>query len=331
VADIVGGSSRQPDNADRKAVRSRSWLASRRRMTERGGWTVQTKTALAIPQLPAASRRRIWAEILVLLALSLGKSGVYAVVNLISRLTLDTPLASQSAALNQSLSPRPYVDLTYQILGIVFGLAPVALAIFFLHNRPGFPSARAALGLDWCTSDKTNAASSTAITRLSRIRSDLAWGFALFGAIGIPGVGFYLLGRAIGITVQVSASGLADYWWTIPVLILSAFENGALEEVIVVGYLFERTRDLGWNRGPGIDWRFVAFSALLRGSYHLYQGIGPFIGNLIMGVVFAIWYRSNWGRNRVIPLIVAHTLMDIVAFVGYALLPDAWAIWLGVR
>jgi hypothetical protein len=30
----------------------------------------------------------------------------------------------------------------------------------------------------------------------------------------------------------------------------------------------------------------------------------------------------------VMPLIVAHSLLDIVAFVGYQLLPDAWLTWL---
>ncbi|GAA4957356.1 hypothetical protein GCM10023238_25050 [Streptomyces heliomycini] len=44
---------------------------------------------------------------------------------------------------------------------------------------------------------------------------------------------------------------------------------------------------------------------MLRGSYHLYQGIGGFIGNMVMGVVFVYLYR-RWGR--VGPLVVAHTL-----------------------
>ena len=45
--------------------------------------------------------------------------------------------------------------------------------------------------------------------------------------------------------------------------------------------------------------------------------IGGFIGNLVMGVVFVLLYR-RWGR--VGPLVVAHTLLDIGAFVGYGLL-----------
>ena len=40
-------------------------------------------------------------------------------------------------------------------------------------------------------------------------------------------------------------------------------------------------------------------SAMLRGSYHLYQGFGPFIGNAIMGVIFAVVYTKT---RRVMPL-----------------------------
>lgn len=95
-------------------------------------------------------------------------------------------------------------------------------------------------------------------------------------------------------------------------LILSAVQNSVLEEVIVVGYSLRRLGQLGWTPMAAL----VA-SSVLRGSYHLYQGIGGFIGNMVMGVVFVLAYR-RWGR--VGPLVVAHALLDIVAFVGYALL-----------
>ena len=57
-------------------------------------------------------------------------------------------------------------------------------------------------------------------------------------------------------------------------------------------------------------------SSMLRGSYHLYQGFGPFIGNAVMGVVFALVYTRT---RRVMPLVIAHALLDIVAFVGFSL------------
>jgi membrane protease YdiL (CAAX protease family) len=146
---------------------------------------------------------------------------------------------------------------------------------------------------------------------LNRPRFDLGFGVLIALAIGIPGLGLYALARIIGINTQVQASGLGDQWWTVPILILSAVENAVLEEVVMIGYLFTRLRQLGWNMIA-----IVALSAIVRGSYHLYQGIGGFIGNLIMGVIFGLIYL-RW--KRVGPLVVAHTLLDITAFVGYAL------------
>jgi hypothetical protein len=60
-------------------------------------------------------------------------------------------------------------------------------------------------------------------------------------------------------------------------------------------------------------------SAGLRGTYHLYQGFGGFVGTAIMGVMFGLFY-ARFGR--VLPLVVAHTILDVVSFVGYALLKD---------
>ncbi|CAM5601460.1 CPBP family intramembrane metalloprotease domain-containing protein OS=Streptomyces griseomycini OX=66895 GN=FHS37_004080 PE=4 SV=1 [Streptomyces griseomycini] len=105
---------------------------------------------------------------------------------------------------------------------------------------------------------------------------------------------------------------LPEVWWKYPVLILSALQNSILEEVVVVGYLLRRLDQLGWSPGASL----VAGS-VLRGSYHLYQGIGGFVGNMVMGVVF-VYLSRRWGR--VGPLVAAHTLLDIGAFVGYALL-----------
>ena len=141
--------------------------------------------------------------------------------------------------------------------------------------------------------------------------ADLGWGAALAAIIGIPGLGFYFLAQQLGFNTTVAPSGLAAHWWTVPVLVLSALKNAVLEEVIVVGFLMIRLRQIRW--GP---WAIIGASALLRGTYHLYQGYGGFIGNVAMGVVFDWWFHK---RGRVMPLIVAHWLLDIVAFVGYQL------------
>ena len=241
----------------------------------------------------AVDRTRLGLEVAIVLGLSLGQSAVYAVLRIIERLTREVPLAQQTSTLNPSVTPdRPWLDLSYQLVGIAFGLMPVLLALYLL-NLTNAPAGRT-IGFD-----------------LTRPRFDLGFGALIAVFIGIPGLGLYALARALGFNTEVQASGLGDQWWTIPVLILSAAQNALLEEVVVIGYLFTRLRQLAWNAAA-----IIALSAVIRGSYHLYQGIGGFVGNLIMGVIFGLIYL-RW--KRVGPLLVAHTLLDIAAFVGYAL------------
>ncbi|ADG76326.1 Abortive infection protein [Cellulomonas flavigena DSM 20109] len=265
--------------------------------------TTRDGRAGAPPPGERAVRRRLGAEIWIVLGLSLGRSAVYAVVSLVAKLTAGPPLADQSTTLNPSQSPRPYLDLTYQLLSIGFALLPVALALYLLSANGR--SAVRRIGLDG-----------------ARPWRDLGVGLGLAGVIGIPGLGLYVAGRALGITVEVQASALNAAWWTIPVLVLAALQNALLEEVVAVGYLMERLREMRWGT-PAI----IAASALLRGAYHLYQGWGPFVGNVVMGVVFAEYYRR---RRRVMPLVVAHTALDVVAFVGYAVLPEEWLEAVGI-
>jgi len=245
----------------------------------------------------AATRTRLRWEILIVLGLSLGASAVYSVVSIISRLTAEVALSDQSATINGSQSSREWLDFTYQFLGIVFALFPVALVLYLLW-QPGRNSFRA-LGVDF-----------------TEPRRDLLRGGALLLIIGIPGLGLYLAGRALGFTVAVVPSPLDTFWWTIPILVFSALRSALSEELIVVGYLFTRLRELGWS-----TWTIILSSALLRGSYHLYQGIGPFVGNAIMGVVFG-WCYVRWGRTM--PLVIAHWVLDIVSFVGYPLAVLWW-------
>ena len=243
------------------------------------------------------NRARLAWEVIILLGLSLGASAVYSIVSIVARLTDTTPLGNQSTTINGSQSPREWLDFTYQFLGIFFELFAVALVLYLLW-RPGTSSFRR-LGFD-----------------LTQPRRDLAAGVLLVLAIGIPGLGLYLAGRALGITVAVVASPIDTFWWTIPILLFSAVRAALSEELIVVGYLFIRLRELGWS-----TWTIITASALLRGSYHLYQGVGPFVGNAAMGVVFG-WCYTRWGRTA--PLVVAHTILDVVSFVGYPLAAAWW-------
>ncbi|MEU5170659.1 CPBP family intramembrane glutamic endopeptidase [Streptomyces mutomycini] len=239
------------------------------------------------------SRRVLRSETLLVLALSLGASGVSALISFIGSLTKPGGLKDQAATLNGSYAPgRPWLDLAWQLFGIASALVPVALvAHLLIREGAGLRT----LGLD-----------------RARPWPDLGRGTLVAAGIGSAGLAFYLVARAAGFNLTVVPESLPDVWWKFPVLILSALQNSLVEEVIVVGYLLRRLGQLGWTPMAAL----VA-SSVLRGSYHLYQGIGGFIGNLVMGVVFVLLYR-RWGRAG--PLVVAHALLDIGAFVGYALL-----------
>lgn len=253
------------------------------------------------PDLP--TRGRIWGEISIVLALSLGASAIYSIVSITNRLTRPESLSQQTATLNSSLSPRPTFDLIYQLLGITFDLAPVALVAFLLWNAQKPRLSR--LGIDF--------------TRPAR---DGLSGVGLALLIGIPGIAVYLGGRALGVTVNVVPAALDQYWWTVPVLLLSALRAGITEEVIVIGYLYARLGDLGWGR-----WQIIISTALLRGTYHLYQGIGAFIGNVAMGLLFG-WLYTRY--RRVLPLVIAHTIIDAAIFVGYGWAAGSFPALFGV-
>jgi len=244
--------------------------------------------------LPAKTRTLIIVEILIVLGISFGRSGISSILSIIEKLTRPQPLSQQTTNMNTSVTPdRPWLDLAYQIYYFILPMAEVLLILYLLHLAYGH--ARRLIGFD-----------------LRRPWNDLARGVGICVAIGIPGIGFYLLARWAGINTTVAPANLTDQWWTIPVLLVSAAVAGISEETVMLGYLLARLRTLRWNP----IWA-VILSATIRGSYHLYQGFGGFLGNLGMGLVFGLVYLK-W--KRVMPLVIAHTLIDCFAFVGYSLL-----------
>lgn len=248
------------------------------------------------PSLTQSARARLWWELAIVLALTFGKSAVYALLSLVRALLRPEPLGDQTTQVNPNLDSDAAWDAVYRLLDVFFDLALVALVVYLLWE-PGVSALRR-IGLNF-----------------SRFGRDLGAGAVLVAVIGVPGLALYAGGRALGMTVNVEAAPLDAAWWTVPLLVLSAIRAGLSEEVIVVGYLFDRLRRLGW--GP---WSIILTAAVLRGAYHAYQGVGSIIGNIAMGIVFGWCYR-RWGR--VMPLVIAHTLIDTIAFVGYPL-AAAW-------
>ena len=216
-----------------------------------------------------------------MLSLSLLASAAFAILTL-----FEFPVrGARVASVSQS------TVLARQVLGSLFGLAPVWLVVY-LVRRSG--EGVRALGL-----------------RADRVRDDVVHGIALFAVVGLAGIGVYLAAVELGVNRFVVPVPPLGHWWTVPVLVLNATEAALLEEVVVVAYLVTRLRQLGLTESAS-----VGASALLRGTYHLYQGWGGFLGNLAMGALFGTVFSRT---RRVWPIVVAHLLLDVAAGLGYIL------------
>ncbi|MTD15629.1 CPBP family intramembrane metalloprotease [Nakamurella sp. YIM 132087] len=260
-------------------------------------------TSASVPAAPEFREPRrdtpnaIRVEIAIVLLITLGMSGLRSIVSIIEdqirAAQAGQQLSSQAVAVVAPQSDLNWIDLIRQLLSITQAVTWGVLGLYLLW-RSGL-AVKERFGLD-----------------LRHPWRDLASGAGLAAFIGVPGLGLYLVSHALGFSLTVVGSNLTDTWWRLPVSILAAIENGFLEEVLVVAYLITRLQDLRVRL-----WVAVAASALLRGSYHLYQGYGGFVGNAIMGVIFALVFL-RW--RRLWPLVIAHSLIDIVVFVAYPLL-----------
>jgi membrane protease YdiL (CAAX protease family) len=234
---------------------------------------------VSISTMEPADRRTLIEEVAVVLSLSLLQSAVDALLSL-----LEAPVNPGVA-----VAVFPSFDLARQLVSILFALAPVAL-VFHLIRRSEEGWEPFGLGA-------------------ARIAADVRWGAALAGVVSAVGLGLYVGAIALGVNRFVIPVPPLGHWWTVPILVLGAAQNALLEEVIVVGYLIRRLEQLGVAGAAAL-----ASSAVLRGSYHLYQGWGGFVGNLALGVFFG-WVFLRWRRTW--PLVVAHFLIDTAAGVAY--------------
>jgi membrane protease YdiL (CAAX protease family) len=230
---------------------------------------------------PPLARRTLAEELLIVLSLTVLASAVSSILTL-----FESPISGVRVV---SVSQSPSV--LRQFLGIAFGLAPVWLVAYLVRRSDGGTSS---IGLRW-----------------DRPRRDLTRGFALFVLIGIGGILVYLAAVALGVNRFVIPVPPLGHWWTVPVLLARAIEAGLLEEIVVVAYLVTRLRQVGVSERAAIG-----ASALLRASYHLYQGWGGFLGNLAMGAIFAFVFSRT---RRAWPLVIAHVLLDVAAGIGFIL------------
>lgn len=282
----------------------------------------------ALRTLTPMDPRTLRTEVLLVLGLSLGASALWSLLRLVDLLSRPGGLAAATTYMNTPADPsRPWLSVLYEVVGLGLALVPAVLALFLLGTvwppRGPVASRVPATSADPAPQgggsvpagergDRGPVGAGARIIGLDRTRPgpDLAGGLLLAAGIGLPGLGLYLAATHWGLNSTVAPASEASPWWALGLLVLAALKNGVLEEVVVVGYLVTRSRQLGVP-----PWTAVVLAALLRGVYHLYQGFGAGLGNVVMGLVFGAWYLRT---GRVMPLVVAHVVIDLVAFIGYA-------------
>jgi membrane protease YdiL (CAAX protease family) len=238
------------------------------------------------------------------LGVSFGMSGITALLDFLrAQITINHGLGFSNVATGPikpgAKTQYPWLDILDQLARVASGLAPAFLAIVLLLRTPGGQRWASGLGIG-----------------LQRWRNprELALGVGFAALIGIPGLGLVYLARLVGANAQIVVTNFPDVWYRVPVLVLEAFQQGIGEEIVVCAFVLTRLRQLGWSNS-----RALAAESLLRGSYHLYQGYGGFVGNAVMGLIFGWWFQRT---RRVVPLVIAHFVIDAVSFVGYVYLHD---------
>ncbi|WP_047260780.1 CPBP family intramembrane glutamic endopeptidase [Corynebacterium uterequi] len=209
-------------------------------------------------------------------------SGLRSVLRLVDDLLDPAPLNAQQVTLNVSQSELAWLDLAFQLCsaGVLFAWG--ALALYLLGDA----------------------------YRLTRPRGrDVLHGAGLAALIGIPGLVFYLTAVHLGLSKVVVPTGVDHPLIEIPMLLIWSAANAFGEEIVVVAWLMTRLKALNLSLPAAL-----AASSLLRGSYHLYQGVSAGFGNIIMGVVYGAYFAKT---GKVWPLVIGHFFIDAVAFVGY--------------
>jgi hypothetical protein len=177
-------------------------------------------SSVTTQQAPAATaeRRTLAGETALVVGLAVGLAAARSVLDFAAEATAPGGLQAGSATLVGSLaSGQPWIDLGLQVVFLVGLMLPALLAAHLAHRSAG---SLAAIGL-----------------RRERWRLSLALGLAIAASIGGLGLAAYFVSRAAGFSVAVVPDALPHVWWGVPLPVLAACGNAALEEVVLVGYL----------------------------------------------------------------------------------------------
>ena len=251
----------------------------------------------ATPETAAPAKERYGLELLAVLGVTYGISGIHSLLNFVeAQVKINKGLGFSNVATapikSGAKTQYQWLDILQDLVDVLDGILPAFLVIVLLLRSPA--GRGLGIGLD----------------RL-RVR-EIGQGLGFAALIGIPGLGLVYVARRLGANAQIVVTDFPDVWYRIPMLLLEAVQQGTAEELVVCAFVLTRLRQMGWTNS-----RALGAGAVLRGSYHLYQGYGGFLGNAVMGLLFGWWFQRT---RRVVPLVVAHSVIDAVSFIGYVYL-----------
>lgn len=224
---------------------------------------------------------------MLVLFLSVLASAIYATITFVYDVT-HLPDPTKAPVVVQYVPPKfdPYLYVR-QLVGVGLQLVPVALVAHFMARAR---SSMQELGFD-----------------LRRPRRDIAWGLGLAVLAHSAALGASSLARVLDLPFRPVFGINPDAHFTALVLVVAASAAAAIaEEVIVNAYLITRLEQLGWRPN-----RTLLASAVVRGTYHLYQGIGGFLFNVVGGLVAGRIFQRT---RRIMPIVVAHFLIDLIGY-----------------
>lgn len=129
---------------------------------------------------------------------------------------------------------------------------------------------------------------------------------ALLFGIGYTVLFFALL---VGVLAVYQAMGIrygegASIAHALPVALLTVIRAGVSEEIFYRGYLLERMESLS-----GSKWAAGAISVVAFAGFHYSQG---WPGIVIAGVLGAAMTGLYWWKRALLPLIIAHFMVDFI-------------------
>lgn len=147
--------------------------------------------------------------------------------------------------------------------------------------------------------------------RIGRIRG---WSFGTFGfqiswrwtvagiLLFVMAELFAWLAQAIHPAAAALPAGVSAGKLTVPFVILFSVANPFFEELMETGYFIKSLQGFG-------IWPAVLASALFRAFLHAHLGFFGAMNIMVMGILFGLVY---WKWRQLWPLIVGHSLMDLV-------------------